>query len=160
MSVYEVHLAFGSASVKMATLKAIGNWADTLVPYRSVRLTHVEFMPVMEYLLSRLGISNYWILLNSSRFMGNPDGLKYDRSHAEGIGVILMPGSLPFPVTRMPVTPPRAPPGLTPIGRAWSLIMAAQIQFLISNALFWLDDAIGLRVDAVASMLILDYSRN
>ncbi len=174
MSVYEVHLASWQ---RKENGDPQGYWelANTLVPYvKEAGFTHVEFMPIMEYPYEPswgYQITGYYSA--SSRF-GNPDGLKHliEAFHKEDIGVILdwVPSHFPsdehglgnFDGSAVYEHPDRRK-GYHPDWK--SLVFnygRPQVRsFLISNALFWLDEfhADGLRVDAVASMLYLDYSR-
>ncbi len=175
MSVYEVHLASWQ---RKENGDPQGYWelAKTLVPYvKEAGFTHVEFMPIMEYPYEPswgYQITGYYA--TSSRF-GNPDGLKHliESFHKEGIGVILdwVPSHFPsdehglgnFDGSAVYEHPDRRK-GYHPDWK--SLVFnygRPEVKaFLISNALFWLDEfhVDGLRVDAVASMLYLDYSRN
>tara|TARA_R110001592_G_scaffold43005_3_gene139661 strand:+ start:82991 stop:84898 length:1908 start_codon:yes stop_codon:yes gene_type:complete len=174
LSVYEVHLASWKRKENGDVL-GYRELADELVPYvKKAGFTHVEFMPIMEYPYEPswgYQITGYFAA--SSRF-GNPEDLKYlvDAFHKEGIGVILdwVPSHFPadahglgnFDGTCV-YEHPDDRKGYHPDWK--SLIFnygRAEVKsFLISNAIFWLDqfhiDA--LRVDAVASMLYLDYSR-
>ena len=109
-----------------------------------------------------------------SRF-GDPDDFRYlvDRLHQAGIGVILdwVPGALPEgrvgagPLRRHAALRARRPAraASSPTGAPTSSTSAAREvrNFLVANALYWLEEfhIDGLRVDAVASMLYLDYSR-
>ena len=137
--------------------------------------THVELMPVMEHPFS--GSWGYQVtgyFAPTSRF-GSPDDFRcfVDRLHRNGVGVILdwVPGALPARRlgaralrrhARCTSTPTRGA-ARTPTGaRSSSTSARNEVQnFLLSNALYWLREhhADGLRVDAVASMLYLDYSR-
>lgn len=174
LSVYEVHLASWKRKENGDVL-GYRELAEELVPYvKKAGFTHVEFMPIMEYPYEPswgYQITGYFAA--SSRF-GNPEDLKYlvDAFHQEGIGVILdwVPSHFPadahglgnFDGTCV-YEHPDDRKGYHPDWK--SLIFnygRPEVKsFLISNAIFWLDqfhiDA--LRVDAVASMLYLDYSR-
>lgn len=175
-SVYEVHLGSwrklhgGSVSLSYREL------ANELVEYvRNMGFTHVEFMPVMEHpYYPSWGYQITGYFAPSSRY-GLPQDFMYlvDRLHQEGISVLLdwVPSHFPedahglaqFDGTHLyEHQDPRK--GFHPDWK--SLIFnygRYEVRsFLISNALYWLDKyhIDGLRVDAVASMLYLDYSRN
>jgi 1,4-alpha-glucan branching enzyme len=174
MSVYEVHLASWKRKENGDVL-GYRELAEDLVSYvQEAGFTHVEFMPVMEYPYEPswgYQITGYYAA--SSRF-GEAEDLKFliDAFHQAGIGVILdwVPSHFPndkhglgnFDGSCVYEHPdPRK--GYHPDWK--SLIFnygRPEVRsFLISNALFWLDQyhVDGLRVDAVASMLYLDYSR-
>jgi 1,4-alpha-glucan branching enzyme len=174
LSVYEVHLASWRRKENGDVL-GYRELAEQMVPYiTEAGFTHVEFMPIMEYPYEPswgYQITGYYAA--SSRF-GGPEDLKYliDAFHTAGIGVILdwVPSHFPddkhglglFDGSHLYEHPDRR----KGYHQDWkSLIFnygRAEIKsFLISNALFWLDQfhVDGLRVDAVASMLYLDYSR-
>lgn len=176
MSVYEVHLASWRRHPEDNTPLSYDELAEQLVDYvKSMGFTHVEFLPVMEYPYDpSWGYQLTGYFAPTSRF-GEPEGLKrlIERLHQEEIGVILdwVPSHFPsdehglarFDGSYVYEHPdPRR--GYHPDWK--SLIFnygRNEVRsFLISNALFWLDryHADGLRVDAVASMLYLDYSRN
>jgi 1,4-alpha-glucan branching enzyme len=174
MSVYELHLNswrrhHGGGTYTYADL------ADSLVDYvADMGFTHVEMMPVMQHPFGGswgYHVTSYFAV--DSR-MGDPDGLRYliDRLHQAGIGVILdwVPGHFAtdeWALARFDGTPLYEDPNPQ---RGWHEEWGSHIfnfgrkevrNFLVANALFWLEEfhADGLRVDGVASMLYLDYSR-
>jgi len=173
-SVYEVHL--GSWK-KVAADKSLSylELIEELVRYvQEMGFTHVEFMPVMEHpYFPSWGYQITGYFAPSSRF-GSPQEFMQlvDAFHQAGVGVLLdwVPSHFPeddhglgkFDGTALyEHADPRL--GFHPDWK--SLIFnygRNEVRsFLISNALFWLDKfhIDGLRVDAVASMLYLDYSR-
>jgi len=169
MSVYEVHLGSWKQGLSYREL------ADDLIPYvRDMGFTHLELMPVMEHPFGGswgYQVTSYYA--PTSRF-GDPDDLRYfiDRAHQEGIGVILdwVPGHFPkdaWALGRFDGTPLyEHPDPLRGEQPDWGTFIfdfgRAEVRnFLVANALYWLQEfhADGLRVDAVASMLYLDYSR-
>jgi 1,4-alpha-glucan branching enzyme len=169
MSAYELHLASWRRGRSYTEL------ADELVDYvAETGFTHVELMPVMQHPFGGswgYHVTSYFAA--DSRF-GDPDGLRLliDRLHQAGIGVILdwVPGHFAtdeWALARFDGTPLYEDPNPQ---RGWHKEWGSHIfnfgrkevrNFLYANALFWLEEfhADGLRVDGVASMLYLDYSR-
>jgi len=176
-SVYEMHVGSWARSPESPDeFLTYTQLADKLVPYLTeMGFTHVEFMPIAEhpyYPSWGYQISGYFAA--SSRY-GTPQELMYliEKLHQAGIGVILdwVPSHFPgdahalynFDGTHLyEHADPRK--GFHPDWKSYIFNYGRNEvrAFLISNALFWLDryHADGLRVDAVASMLYLDYSRN
>ena len=174
LSIYELH----AGSWKR---HADGRWlsyrelADELVPWMiELGFTHIELMPISEHPFSgSWGYQPSGLFAPTARF-GTPDDFRYlvDACHQAGIGVILdwVPGHFPDDAH-----------GLASFDgtclyehaderqgrhRDWDTLIynlgrTEVVNFLISNALFWLREfhIDGLRIDAVASMLYLDYSR-
>lgn len=174
-SVYEVHLGSWRKTHGGAASLSYKELAEQLVPYvLDMGFTHVEFMPVMEHpYYPSWGYQITGYFAPSSRF-GVPEDFKYlvDAFHQAGVGVILdwVPSHFPndahgladFDGTHLyDHADPRK--GFHPDWKSciFNYSRYEVRSFLISNALYWLDQyhADGLRVDAVASMLYLDYSR-
>ncbi len=169
MSVYEVHLGSWRLGLSYAEL------ADALVAYVKARgFTHVQFMPVAEHPYGGswgYQVTSYYA--PSARF-GTPDEFRHlvDRLHQAGIGVLVdwVPAHFPrdeWALARFDGTllyehaDPRR--GEHP---DWGTLIfdfgRREVRnFLVANAVYWLEEfhIDGLRVDAVASMLYLDYSR-
>jgi 1,4-alpha-glucan branching enzyme len=176
MSVYEVHLGswrrVPEESNRFLTYRELASY---LVDYvKDMGFTHVEFLPMMEHpFYGSWGYQVVGYYAPTSRY-GQPQDFMYlvDRFHQNGIGVILdwVPSHFPsdehglvyFDGTHLyEHKDPRK--GFHP---EWSSYIfnygRNEVRnFLISNALFWLEKyhADALRVDAVASMLYLDYAR-
>ncbi|RZS87071.1 1,4-alpha-glucan branching enzyme [Motilibacter rhizosphaerae] len=169
VSIYEVHLGSWRQGLSYRQL------ADELVGYvAELGYTHVEFLPVAEHPFGGswgYQVSSYYA--PTSRF-GSPDDFRYlvDRLHGAGIGVIVdwVPAHFPkdewalgrFDGTALYEHPdPRR--GEQPDWGTYVFDFGRNEvrNFLVANALYWLEQfhVDGLRVDAVASMLYLDYSR-
>ena len=174
MAIYELHLGSWRRHPD-------GSWldyrelADRLVPYvAQLGFTHIELLPVSEHpFFGSWGYQPSGLFAPTARF-GTPDDFRYlvDRCHEAGVGVILdwVPGHFPDDAH-----------GLARFDgsclyehederqgrhRDWNTLIynygRREVRnFLIGNALYWLKQfhIDGLRIDAVASMLYLDYSR-
>jgi len=176
-SVYEMHIGSWARSPESPDeFLTYTQLADKLVPYvKEMGFTHVEFMPIMEHpYYPSWGYQITGFYAASSRY-GSPQQLMglIEKLHEAGIGVILdwVPSHFPgdahglykFDGSHLyEHADPRK--GFHPDWKSYIFNYGRNEvrAFLISNALFWLDryHADGLRVDAVASMLYLDYSRN
>jgi len=169
VSVYEVHL--GSWRPGLGYREA----ADQLIEYvGELGFTHVEFMPLAEHPFGGswgYQVTGYYA--PTSRF-GHPDDLKYliSRLHEAGIGVIMdwVPGHFPKDEWALAKFDGQALYEHSDPRRGeqmdWGTLIfnfgQSQVRnFLVANASYWLEEfhIDGLRVDAVASMLYLDYSR-
>lgn len=175
-SVYEVHLASWKKRLNEYRSLSYIELADELVDYvKEMGFTHVELMPVMEHPYDpSWGYQVTGYFAPTSRF-GYPEEFKFlvDKLHQNGIGIILdwVPSHFPedahglgfFDGSHLYEHPDRRK-GYHPDWKSliFNYSRNEVRSFLISNAIFWLDQyhADGLRVDAVASMLYLDYSRN
>jgi 1,4-alpha-glucan branching enzyme len=173
-SVYEVHLGSWKRNAEGAFLTYL-ELAEDLVNYvKETGFTHVEFMPIMEYPYDpSWGYQLVGYFAPTSRF-GKPQDFMFlvDQLHQAGIGVILdwVPSHFPddahglgfFDGSNLFEHPDRKK-GYHPDWKSLVFNYGRNEvrSFLISNAFFWLQHyhADGLRVDAVASMLYLDYSR-
>ncbi len=169
ISVYEVHLGSWRQGLSYRDL------ATQLVEYVvDLGFTHVEFMPVMQHPFGPswgYHVTGYYA---ADARLGGPEDLKLliDAMHQAGIGVILdwVPGHFatdPWALARFDGQALYEHPDPR---KGWHNEWGSYVfdfgrpqvrNFLVANALFWLEEfhADGLRVDGVASMLYLDYSR-
>ncbi|KEQ14766.1 glycogen branching protein [Endozoicomonas montiporae] len=174
MSVYEVHPGSWKRHSDGRPL-SYRELAEQLIPYvRKMGFTHIELMPVNEHpYFESWGYQPVGLFAPTSRY-GSPDDFKFfvDRCHQAGIGVILdwVPAHFPEDKHGLARFDGTALYEYEDTSRGfhpdWHTLIynfgSGWVQdFLISSALFWLDEfhIDGLRVDAVASMLYLDYSR-
>jgi 1,4-alpha-glucan branching enzyme len=176
ISVYEVHLgSWRRVPEQHDRWLTYHELADQLIPYvKNLGYTHIELLPVMEHPFDgSWGYQTLGYFAATSRYGSPAEFMEFvDRCHQAGIGVFLdwTPAHFPrdthgladFDGTHLyEHSDPRQ--GAHP---DWGTLVynygRNEVQnYLISNALFWLDKyhLDGLRVDAVASMLYLDYSR-
>ena len=174
VSIYELHAGSWQVGEEGAFLN-YRELAHRLVDYvKALGFTHIELMPVMEHPLDQswgYQVTGYYA--PTARY-GSPDDLRYlvDHCHLNGIGVIVdwVPAHFPrdeFALARFDGTAlyehedPRQ--GEHP---DWDTLIFNYgrnevSNFLFSNAIYWMDQfhIDGLRVDAGASMLYIDYSR-
>ncbi|MDO4919267.1 1,4-alpha-glucan branching protein GlgB [Kocuria sp.] len=170
MSVYEMHIGSWRMGLGYVDL------ARELVEYLTWQgFTHVEFMPVAEHPFGGswgYQVTGYYA--PSSRF-GSPDEFRYlvDQLHQAGIGVLVdwVPGHFPkdeWALAKFDGQPLyEHPDPRRGEHKDWGTLIfdygRREVRnFLVANASYWLEEfhVDGLRVDAVASMLYLDYSRN
>ena len=169
MSIYEIHVGSWRKDLGYRELAA-----ELIAYLQQMHFTHVEFMPIAEHPFAPswgYQVTGYYA--PTSRF-GNPDDLRFliDQLHQAGFGVILdwVPAHFPkddWALARYDGEPlyehadPRR--GEHPDWGTYIFDFGrTEVRnFLVANALYWLEEfhIDGLRVDAVASMLYLDYSR-
>ncbi|MEQ8964333.1 MAG: 1,4-alpha-glucan branching protein GlgB [Azospirillaceae bacterium] len=176
ISIYEVHLGSWRRVVEEGErYLSYQELADTLIPYvKQLGFTHIQLMPVSEYPFDgSWGYQPVGLFAPTSRF-GNPGEFRdfVEHCHAEGLGVLVdwVPGHFPtdphglgtFDGTHLyEHADPRQGFHLDWNTLIYNYGRREVANFLTTNALYWLDEfhIDGLRVDAVASMLYLDYSR-
>ena len=177
-SIYEVHLASWMRPDPFDEESYFTYWeiAERLVPYvKEMGFTHVEIMPVMEYPFDgSWGYQGTGYFAPTSRF-GHPEEFMamIDAFHKEGIGVILdwVPSHFPYDSHGLFMFDGTHTYEYADMRKGYHPDWNSYIfnykrgevkSFLISNARFWFDcfHVDGLRVDAVSSMLKLDYSRS
>jgi 1,4-alpha-glucan branching enzyme len=176
MSVYEMHFGSWARSPESPDeFLSYRQMAEKLIPYLlETGFTHVEFLPLMEHpFYPSWGYQITGYFAATSRY-GTPQDLMYliEQLHISGLGVILdwVPSHFPgdehglyrFDGTHL-FEHEDMKKGFHPDWKSYIFNYGRNEikSFLISNAIFWLDryHTDGLRVDAVASMLYLDYSR-
>jgi 1,4-alpha-glucan branching enzyme len=176
-SVYEVHLASWMRPDKNdeESYNTYEQIAERMVPYvKEMGFTHVEFMPVMEHPFDgSWGYQGTGYFAPTSRF-GSPQGYAYlvDAFHQAGIGVILdwVPSHFPYDAHGLFMFDGTHTYEYADMRKGYHPDWNSYIfnykrgevkSFLISSARFWCDQfhTDGIRVDAVSSMLRLDYSR-
>ena len=176
VSIYEVHLgSWRRNTEQQGDYLSYRELAEQLIPYAvDMGFTHLQLMPVSEYPFDgSWGYQPIGLYAPTSRF-GTPDDFKYfvDSCHRHGIAVLLdwVPGHFPTDehgIGRLDGScvyeHEDVQKGFHP---DWNTLIynygrGEVVSYLLSNAMYWLDHfhVDGLRVDAVASMLYLDYSR-
>ncbi|MEO3432177.1 1,4-alpha-glucan branching protein GlgB [Inquilinus sp. CAU 1745] len=176
ISIYEVHLgSWRRVPEEGNRFLTYGEIADQLIPYvKEMGFTHIEMMPINEHPFDgSWGYQPTGLFAPTSRF-GTPDEFHsfVERCHQEGIGLLLdwVPGHFPSDIHGLGEfdgtalyehADPRQGFHMDWNTLIYNFGRTEVRNFLLGNALFWMDryHLDGLRVDAVASMLYLDYSR-
>ncbi len=176
VSIYEVHLgSWRRVSSEGLRYLTYGELADQLIPYvTDMGFTHIELLPVSEFPFDgSWGYQPVGLFAPTSRF-GEPAEFQdfIERCHEAGIGVLLdwVPGHFPSDPHGLGVfdgthlyehADPRQGFHMDWNTLIYNYGRAEIANFLVDNAVYWMDrfHLDGIRVDAVASMLYLDYSR-
>jgi 1,4-alpha-glucan branching enzyme len=176
ISIYEAHLgSWQKTPGRESGFLSYDDLAERLIPYaKGMGYTHLELMPVQEHPLDESwGYQVIGYYAPTKRF-GTPDGLKrfIDKCHQAGLGVILdwVPAHFPSDLHGLDMfdgtslyahEDPRKGSHPQWGTRIFNYSRHEVSNFLLANALYWLGEfhVDGLRVDAVASMLYLDYAR-
>lgn len=174
ISIYEVHLGSWQRKIDNRYL-SYNEFADNLINYvKETGFTHIQLMPISEYPFDgSWGYQPVGLFSPTSRF-GSVDDFRYfvQRCHEENVGLLIdwVPGHFPsdphglhcFDGTHL-YEHADARQGFHPDWNTYiyNYDRPEVRSFLVANAMFWLEEfgIDGLRVDAVASMLYLDYSR-
>jgi len=176
LSIYEVHPGSWRRKAEGNDLLTYRELADSLIPYvKELGFTHIQLMPINEYPFEgSWGYQPLGMFAPTCRY-GSPNDFRYlvDLAHRNDIGILLdwVPGHFPtdehglgkFDGTHLyEHSDPRQ--GFHPDWKTYIFNYGRPEvrSYLLSNALYWLEEfhIDGLRFDAVASMLYLDYSRD